>query len=409
MLYLLDRRGGLEAIPHDDGETVASALIRNGIPPASVLVYRNTDDSVVADYAALAVDNLYTARLIEGYDLQGIRRLYGEDLHGASPETSKSELYLKRRLAIAADGSMRMERHLLDPASAATHVEDTVFDTIERFELISPGDKVVLGLSGGVDSGSLLMLLSRYRSTRQDRPFSLVAATFQDFDSRDSEAFKYSSELAHRAGVDYRLLEAGLAEQVFNLGRPLAQILMLLMETDDAHQAMYVDHHTTRRVLEVFASDEGSNTVALGLHTTDLLAGLLNSWTSGYDMGGLPRRQVGEFNYLLPLMFVPKRELHLYYTTQVGHLPKQTIPNQWEFNPLDRNFYYFLADQMQWYWPGMQHWLLTAHAAQATAEPSFRSCQNCQASTREIVGAPAWSGLCDVCSLLDKHGWLRPG
>ena len=59
--------------------------------------------------------------------------------------------------------------------------------------------------------------------------------------------------------------------------------------------------------------------------------------------------------------FVPKRELHLYYLDKTGHEAKQTEPNQWEFNPTDRNFYYYLADQLQWQWPGIETWMFTAH------------------------------------------------
>lgn len=409
MFYLLDRRGGLHQLPHDPGESVSRVLLKHGIPPTSVLVYRDTDESIVSDHAVLDVDSLYTARLIEGYDLVRIRDLYQDELTGDATLAPDAELLLKRRLAVAPDGSLAMERHSLDPSEAAAHVEDTVFSTIDTFSLLGENADVVLGLSGGVDSGSLLMLLSRYRDrvAGDGRRVRIRAATFQDFDSRYSEAFGFAARIAERFDVEHHLVEADAAERVFHLTRPIAQILMLMMEGEDAHQAMYVDHHSTRRVLEDFATTRGSRTLALGLHTTDLLAGLLNSWTSGHDIGPIPSRPVGEYEYVLPLAFVPKRELHLYYTVHMGHLPKQTTPNQWEFNPTDRNFYYFLADQMQWQWPGIQNWMFTAHNQRAVPDPVFRTCENCGGATREITGAPSWTGLCDVCAILDKHGWVR--
>ncbi|NIJ10491.1 hypothetical protein FHU38_000835 [Saccharomonospora amisosensis] len=360
-----------------------------------------TDDSVVSS------DTDYTARLIEGYDIEGIRRLYDGELSTAGGQLSACQGLLKRRLAVAPDGKLSMERAHLDNSAGALHVEETVVDTVERFSLLPEGSTVVLGLSGGVDSGSLLMLLSSYRRRHPSMNIRIQAATFEDFDSRYSETFSFASRLAKRFDIEHTLVEADKAERVFNLTRPVEQILLLLMESDDAHQAMYVDHHTTRRVLEVFADEVGSDTVALGLHTTDLLAGLLNSWTSGYDIGPIPERQIGIYRYVLPLAFVPKRELHLYYADQLGHLPKQTTPNQWEFNPTDRNFYYYLADHLQWLWPGLQHWAFTAHNAQASETVTFETCENCGAAAREQPNSPAWSGLCDVCTLFDKHGWLR--
>ncbi len=407
MLNLLDRRGGLHRLLHNDGDSVAQALLRHGIPPTSVVVYRDADQTPVTDDSVVSSDTDYTARLIEGYDIEGIRRLYNGELPCAGGQLSAFEGLLKRRLAVAPDGKLSMERAHLNNSAGAHHVEETVVDTIERFSLFPEGCTVVLGLSGGVDSGSLLMLLSSYRRLHPSMNIRIQAATFQDFDSRYSETFNFASRLAERFDIEHTLVEADKAERVFNLVRPIEQILLLLMESDDAHQAMYVDHHTTRRVLEVFADEVGSDTVALGLHTTDLLAGLLNSWTSGYDIGPIPERQIGIYRYVLPLAFVPKREPHLYYANQLGHLPKQTTPNQWEFNPTDRNFYYYLADHLQWLWPGLQHWAFTAHNAQASETVKFDTCENCGGAAREQPNSPVWSGLCDVCTLFDKHGWLR--
>ncbi|MEU6034127.1 asparagine synthase-related protein [Actinomadura sp. NPDC047616] len=374
-------------------------MLRNAIPPTSTVTYRG-DDEIVPDHHVLDPDSTYVARLIEGYDIVGIRRLYQSH--------DSSAAYVHRRLGVDPTGALRMETTPLDLEGAEAHVEGVVRDTIAEFGLLETGDQVVLGLSGGVDSGSLLMLLAAYRDSGAAPGLNIHAATFQDFDSKWSETFDFARGLAQRHGVDHHVIEAGYAEKVFHLNRPMAQILMHLMETEDAHLAMYADHHSTRRVLEAYGDEMGVQKIALGLHTTDLLAGMLNSFTTGFDVGPIPRRQVGPYTYILPLAFTPKRELHLYYTRRTGHRPKQTTPNQWEFNPSDRNFYYYLADQIQWYWPGIEHWMFTAHARNAVDMAArYRECENCGGS---VVQQPAveveWSGLCDVCQLLDKHGWI---
>lgn len=398
MFSLLDRRGGSHTLVQRPGDTVAVTLLRNAIPPTSVLTV--CDESViVADDHVVDPARSYVAKLIEGYDITGIRRLFD------SRDSSKP--YVRRRLGLAADGSLSMERAALDVPGTADHVEHMVRETIEQFELVTPADSVVLGLSGGVDSGSLLMLLAAYRDALAPN-LKIHAATFQDFDSKWSETFDFARQLADRHQVAHQVLEPGFAEEVFHLNRPLAQILMYMMETEDAHLAMYVDHHTTRRVLEVHADTLGTPKVALGLHTTDLLAGLLNSYTLGFDMGGIPGRTVGPYAYVFPLAFVPKRELHLYYRHKTGHEPKQTEPNQWEFNPGDRNFLYYLADHLQWQWPGIETWMFTAHARKTRQAAShFRTCENCGASTLDQPDGPGeWLGICDVCEVLDKHGWI---
>ncbi|MPZ67626.1 MAG: hypothetical protein GEU83_19740 [Pseudonocardiaceae bacterium] len=406
MLWLLDRRGGRHELDHRPEEPAAQALLRHGIPPTSVLVYRD-DEEVVPDDAPLASTTVHIARLIEGYDIMGIRQLYGPELSGSGPDSPVVSGLLRRRLSIASTGALRVERHHLGADAVARYVEQTVADTIDRFALLSSGSSVVLGLSGGVDSGSLLMLLSAYRDQLVGEPPTIHAATFQDFDSQYSETFEFAARLADRFDVKHHVLEPQTAEDTFHLTRPVAQILMLLMETDDAHFAMYVDHHTTRRVLEVFADEHSISNIALGLHTTDLLAGMINSWSTGHDVGTVPERAVGPYRYVLPLAFVPKRELHLYYSSRTGHLPTQSTPNQWEFNPSDRNYFYYLADQLQWLWPGIQHFMFSAHTAVSQSEATFHTCENCGAAARQTDIAPEWTGLCDVCRLLDRHGWVR--
>ncbi|QUQ68816.1 asparagine synthase-related protein [Kutzneria sp. CA-103260] len=404
MFSLLDRRGGLHTLITQPGDTLAAALLRNAIPPTSVVVLQDgvagsEADQIVPDGHVIDPAINYTARLIEGYDIVGMLKLY--------ESRDSSATYVRRRLGLSPNGHLRMERTPLDLAAAAEHVESVVRDTIAEGSLLGKGDRVVLGLSGGVDSGSLLMLLAAYRDAF-GIDLTIDAATFQDFDSKWSETFDFARRLAERHGVEHRVLEPGYAEEVFHLNRPIAQILMHLMETDDAHFAMYVDHHSTRRVLEVYADERGARKIALGLHTTDLLAGLLNSYTSGFDIGTIPMRSVGPYSYILPLAFTPKRELHLYYAHRTGHFPKQTVPNQWEFNPGDRNFFYYLADHLQWHWPGIETWMFTAHAHNAPKRTErYRACENCGGSVvQQPILTDEWSGVCDVCALLDKHGWV---
>jgi hypothetical protein len=408
LLFLLDRRGGLNALDHASGETLAQALLKAGVPPTSVVAFRNDDERIIPDDERLHEAITYTARLIEGYDINGVRTLFQDELGiREEPSAHESHTLLKRRLAVDPTGALHTERSRFDVDDTVTHVQRTVGDTIRRYGLLLPSDKtIVLGLSGGVDSGSLLMLLATAAKEQAEHRPRIVAGTFEDFDSRYSETFSNAAALAERFGVDHRFIPAETAEHVFHLARPIAQLLMRLMETDDAHMAMYVDHHSTRRVLEVFADENDSPTVALGLHATDLVAGMVNSWTSGHDVGPVPSRQVGPYRYVMPLCMIPKRELHVYYTAVTGTVPDQTVPNQWEFNPTDRNFHYFLADHLQWLWPGIQHWLFAALNSRPRTPAVFETCQNCRGSARVQFNAPTWSGLCDVCVLLDKYGWI---
>jgi tRNA(Ile)-lysidine synthase TilS/MesJ len=267
----------------------------------------------------------------------------------------------------------------------------------------------LVALSGGVDSSSLLLALTS--AAKRLPEFRLVAVTFEDFDSRTSSTFVHANDLAKRLGVEHHLAPASLAQEVFHLNMPLREVLPLLMKTPAAHHTMYVDHHTTRRVLEVMADRLSLNRIALGLHTTDLVAGLLNGVMSGYNIASLPLRTVGSTTYIYPLAFITKRELHLYHLSKTGKLAQHSHPNPWEMNPSDRNFYYYLADSLQSDWPGLEVLMFTAHQwrLRRQAPLSYVECRNCGAALLEQPFTKLTNGECDVCAILRTQGFIREG
>ena len=396
---LVDRRGDSRSIEARAGDTVAQTLLRSFIPPLTV--YVESAGRPLADNRRLADGQRYVAHLIEGYDLGSIRSLYLQDV-----EADDDAAYVKQRLVFTDDGKLRLEQTSLSLADTAGLVEQTILSTIRRFRLVGPDDVLVIALSGGVDSGSLMLALGALLEGGE-LPFRVIAATFQDFDSGHTDALSRAAGLAARFGVPHELVPEDVARSVFHLDRPLRQVLPALMETEDAHQTMYVDHHTTRRTLEVFAAEQGTNRIALGLHTSDLLAGLLNAQASGYRYGALPLRQVGDFRYIFPLAFVPKKELDLYYLHAMGAIPAQSPPNPWEFNPLDRNFYYYLADFMQSMWPGVEHWMLTSPSLADDAKIGYVTCGNCGGALDPQGRDWTPGNFCDVCSLLARYGYVQ--
>ncbi len=251
MFRFVDRMGNDEFLEVTTGDTVERVLARNDIPHHSVLVTR-AGVAVAVDEPVVA-DTDYEARLIEGYDLGAIRQLYR-----AMRERTGPGVYVKRAMSFARDGSLVPEVARLDDAGVTELVESAVLDTIQAYSLIEEGTRLLVGLSGGVDSSSLLLALANLRPYLPE--FELVAVTFEDFDSRESPTFVHAAELAGRLGVEHHIAAASLAEETFNLNQPLREILPKLMETGEAHQVMYVDHHTTRRALEVFAQQCSAKT-----------------------------------------------------------------------------------------------------------------------------------------------------
>jgi tRNA(Ile)-lysidine synthase TilS/MesJ/sulfur carrier protein ThiS len=401
LFSFVDRLNKLSLLEVSAGERVESLLLRNQIPPASVLVV--CDGEPVPDSHIIDPSRVYVASLIEGYDIATIRDAYQTLLNEpASEDTS----YVKKRLHLTRTGQIEIETASLSLAETALHVEDTIVDTCREFGLLNDGDSLLVALSGGVDSSSLLLALAS--AAKRLPKFRLVAVTFEDFDSSKSSTFAHAASLAKSLEVEHHLAPASLAQEIFHLRMPLKEVLPLLMKTSASHQTMYIDHHTTRRVLEVVAEKLDLNRIALGLHTTDLVAGLLNAFMSGYNMASLPLREVDTTTYIFPLAFVTKRELHLYHLFRTGNLAQHSQPNPWEMYPTDRNFYYYLADNLQSYWPGLEVLMFTAHQWRLRRQRplSYIRCRNCGSALLEQPFTNLSGGECDVCAILRAQGFL---
>jgi tRNA(Ile)-lysidine synthase TilS/MesJ len=398
MFLFIDRLGATEELECRPGDRVVDILRRACIPAASVIVTQG--DAILADSQPTDLDRAYEARLIEGYDIGEIRAR----IRASYPDPDGLP-FVKRRLLPDIAGDIAVEAVATNLDSLADYLIDATVDTVTRFKLLEAGDRLLVGLSGGVDSSALLLALNDARARLP--PFELVAVTFEDFDSRDQPTYKHAHALAKHLGIEHHVAPADLVERAFGLTTPLREILPELMATEHAPMVMYVDHHTTRRGLELFAEERGINKVALGLHVTDLLAGILNSMAMGYTIASLPMRRIGKVDYIYPLAFIAKRELHLYHQFKTGKLARHSYPNAWERKPLDRNFYYYLADTLQDYWPGLENLVFSSHNLKLRREQPVQTevCSNCGSTLVVQPFMLTAGGECDVCKILRQAGF----
>lgn len=388
--------GKKKTLNYYEGENLESVLLRYHIPVMSVLT--TVDEYPVTEKEIIEEEKEYLVRLIEGYDIDAI-------INDVFDDENEHADYVKNRVVFDKDGSLITEHVPMTTEEVAEMVEENITFAIQNYSLIQENETVLVGLSGGVDSSSLLIALSRIAKQMN---FNVVAATFEDFDSRTSPTFTNAQKLAKSLGIEHKLIPASLIEETFHLNKNLRDILPEMMETEYNYYAMYADHHTTRRALEVFADSMNIKKIILGLHTTDLVAGLLNSYTTGYQMADIFKRKVGEYTYIYPLMFVPKKELHLYFYHHMKRYAVHSYPNAWELNPKDRNYYYYLADQLQNIFPGIENYLFEANEWQIKRQKAlkFTKCSNCGSHILQQDYAPVNNDLCDVCDTFVKLKYI---
>ena len=88
----------------------------------------------------------------------------------------------------------------------------------EHYDMIAPGDRIAVGLSGGKDSAALLYTLAKLMEF-YPAPFTLCGISVDlGFPGKDG-LFEPVSELCASLGVEYRVVETQIAEIVFDARR----------------------------------------------------------------------------------------------------------------------------------------------------------------------------------------------
>ncbi len=167
---------------------------------------------------------------------------------------------------------------------------------IGDFELIQNGDRILVALSGGKDSWTLLHILSALRK-RAPVHFSLVAVTvhpgFPGFQTSGIESF------LREQGHEYHIIPA-----------PIHDLMLEKLSPGDSPCSLC--SRIRRGVLYTQARELGCTKVALGHHREDFIETLLlNQFYCGKTkaMAPLLRSDDGRNTVIRPLVYVPEEDI----------------------------------------------------------------------------------------------------
>jgi tRNA 2-thiocytidine biosynthesis protein TtcA len=183
----------------------------------------------------------------------------------------------------------RLEKRLLNEVGRAVH----------DFGLIEKGDRILVAVSGGKDSLSLLQLLMRLRA-RAPVPFSLVAVNV-DQGQPGFPAHKLE-EWFQKIGVEHRIVRQDTYSIVKRLTRP-------------GKTYCAVCSRLRRGILYNTAVQLSCTKLALGHHREDLIETLLLSAFFAGALKSMPAKLVsddGRNTVIRPMVYCSEAELRAY-------------------------------------------------------------------------------------------------
>jgi len=395
-VFFRTKVGTTEELAASAGAPLSDVLRRHGIPANAVLSWRG-GQVVSEDTTVVGPDDVIEVRQVRHYDLDVLRRPRTQVYGVPDPVYTKTVLF-------DTDGSLERRSEQLDADGFVRYVEEAFVQSLLARQVTRPGDKVVVGLSGGRDSVAYLTLLERTRDRLPEVDMTAVTITGLP-DWEEPATFAAARESGARLGIHQVIVTAEDVQRVFKLRGRFVDAMNEIVAGAGNHLTMVIGHQVLRRMLEEQAKARGANVVAFGFNADDLVASMVTWFTSGFRMGGIPVREIGGMRYVFPLYRITKKELTLYLELVAPELNRQGTPGRFTTGPDERSMAYGMTDQLFDLWPGIDYYLFSAFETMQRymfplLEATCRICGGVYLLQEGITNA---ADICDVCDFFARR------
>jgi len=290
------------------------------------------------------------------------------------------------------------------------YVEDTIIRTVFNHKMIPKDKKVGIGLSGGKDSVSMTLVLSKNKNKLKDTEFH--AYTLEGWGLEQKITYDIPKILTKNLGIPHTIITKEDLCEIFNLNKGFDCVFKQINDTKKVIQndKTLILAQMQRRAVESFAKNDDISTLYFGLNLDDLLSEMLLTLTTGHLALSLPVRKICDFVYCYPLSYLSKKEVNLYL-----ELINKSYVKQEPVRPIERgakvaHFYMLLAAHMMENWPGIQYQIYQSYSAITDfmkKEIRWRTCSNCGAAMLYFKNLQETKELCGACYYLDSLGLVK--
>lgn len=173
-------------------------------------------------------------------------------------------------------------------------IEETVFEYVKKNNMISPGDRVVLGISGGADSVCLFFLMLEYRKLV---PFDLAVVHVNHGIREDAgDDAVYVERLCSEQGIPFQLVQADV--------RSYAESERI-SEEDAGRRVRY-------QAFSDLLNTWSGNKIAVAHNADDRAETMLMHLLRGSGLRGLRGIEAVRGNIIRPLLCLERKEIEQY-------------------------------------------------------------------------------------------------
>jgi tRNA(Ile)-lysidine synthase TilS/MesJ len=229
-----------------------------------------------------------------------------------------------------------------DDCQAYTAYEVSQF--IESFSDFDPDKKIVLGVSGGGDSNTLIRSLLKHPKIKKENLIAVMMLGIPDWD----KGLPRAQDLCHTYGVPFRCVNTEQVSTLLNKkGTDWVGDFEKVFPQEDME---VIGTLAIRLALTHVAKEVGAQAIVIGLNLEDLISESLLHIMGGKLPSPFPVRCVDGMKIWYPLYNIPKKILD-------GCYPKFSLQNYQDRYPSlmsGRAIPYYLAQMMHTLLPGVE-------------------------------------------------------